>query len=55
MTIIGNAVFGLLIGFLLLLLFAFLGMSIGNLVTGSLIIGAVAFLNIRRTRSKAPK
>ena len=44
MKIVGNAVFGLLVGFLLLLLFAFLGMSIGSLLTGSLIIGAVAFL-----------
>jgi hypothetical protein len=43
-TIVGSAVFGLLIGLLLLVLLAFLGMSIGSLLTGSLIIGAVAFL-----------
>jgi hypothetical protein len=43
MTIIRNAVFGLLIRFLLLVLFAFLGMSIGSLLIGALIIGAVAF------------
>jgi hypothetical protein len=43
MTIVGNAVFGLLIGLLLLVLFSFLGMSIDSLLTGSLIIGAVAF------------
>jgi hypothetical protein len=43
MKIIGSAVFGLLIGLLLLLLTVFVGMSIGSLLNGSLIIGAVAF------------
>jgi hypothetical protein len=43
MTIILNAVFGFLIGLLLLVIFAFLGMSIGSLLIGALIIGAVAF------------
>jgi hypothetical protein len=43
MTIIRNVIFGLLIGFLLLVCFAFLGMSIGSLLIGALIIGSVAF------------
>jgi hypothetical protein len=56
MTIVGNAVYGLLIGFLLLLLLAFLGMSIGSLVTGSVIIGAVAFcIYAALGRSRASK
>ncbi len=43
MTIIRNGILGLMVGFLLLVVFAFLGMSIGSLLIGALIIGSVAF------------
>ena len=43
MIIIRNSILGLIVGFLLLVVFAFLGMSIGSLLIGALIIGAVAF------------
>jgi hypothetical protein len=35
---------GIVVGFSLLVVFAFLGMSIGSLLIGALIIGSVAFL-----------
>jgi hypothetical protein len=44
MTIVGNAAFGLLIGLLLLLLLAFVGMSIGSLLVGALFIGVVTLV-----------
>jgi len=43
MTIVGNAVFGFLIGLLLLMVMAFLGMSIASLLVGGLIMGVLAF------------
>ena len=57
MKIVGNVVFGLLVGHLLFLLSAFLGMSIDSLQIASLIVAAASFLTFAafgRSRMSKP-